>query len=83
MSSEPTLWSSLGEHWQLARRLRNLKIHFDPEKCRGVWECFEVCPVNCWTADYASQKVIFHDPKRCIACKACVIQCPEGAIELS
>ena len=46
MRSEPTLWSSLGEHWQLARRLRNLKIHFDPEKCRGVWECFEVCPVN-------------------------------------
>jgi NAD-dependent dihydropyrimidine dehydrogenase PreA subunit len=82
MSSEPTLWSSLGEHWQLARRLRNLKLHFDPEKCRGVWECFEVCPVNCWTADYASRKVIFHDPERCIACKACVIQCPEGAIEL-
>ena len=83
MSSEPTLWSSLGEHWQFARRLRYLKIHLDPEKCRGVWECFEVCPVNCWTVDHTSRKVIFHDPERCIACNACVLQCPEGAIELN
>jgi NAD-dependent dihydropyrimidine dehydrogenase PreA subunit len=38
--------------------------------------------VNCWTADYTSRKVIFHDPERCIACNACVLQCPQGAIEL-
>lgn len=82
MSSEPTLRSSLGEHWQLARRLRTLKIHFDTEKCRGIWECLEVCPVDCWTADYTSRKVIFHHPERCIACGACVLQCPESAIEL-
>jgi len=26
--------------------------------------------------------VIFHDPELCIACGACVLQCPEDAIEL-
>jgi NAD-dependent dihydropyrimidine dehydrogenase PreA subunit len=82
MNSGPNLWSSLGEHWQLARRLRSLKIHFDPEKCRGVWECYEVCPVNCWKPDRSAHKVKFQNPERCIACNACVLQCPEDAIEL-
>lgn len=82
MSNEPTLWSSLAEHWQIARRLRGLQIHFDSEKCTGVWQCYEVCPVGCWTPDRARQLVVFHDPERCIACGACVLQCPESAIEL-
>jgi NAD-dependent dihydropyrimidine dehydrogenase PreA subunit len=38
--------------------------------------------VDCWTPDSNQHVGIFHDPERCIACKACVIQCPEGAIEL-
>ncbi|RME44058.1 MAG: hypothetical protein D6796_12260, partial [Caldilineae bacterium] len=25
---------------------------------------------------------IFHDPELCIACGACVLQCPRNAIEL-
>ena len=82
MSLEPTFWSSLGEHWHLARRLRYLKIVFDPDKCLGVWECIEVCPVNCWFADFSSQKVVFHNPELCIACNACILQCPQDAIEL-
>lgn len=82
MPEEPTFWSSLGEHWQFARRLRGLKIYFYPEKCTGVWQCFEVCPVNCWTPDHAYRMVIFHHPELCIACRACVLQCPEDAIEL-
>ena len=82
MSSEPTLWSSLAEHWQLARSLRRLQIHFDAEKCTGVWQCYEVCPVGCWTPDRIRGVVVFHDSKRCIACGACVLQCPEKAIEL-
>ncbi len=76
------IWSSLFEHLRLARDLRRLRIYFYPERCKGVWQCYEVCPVGCWTPDYESRVVVFHDPDRCIACGACVLQCPEDAIEL-
>ena len=66
-------------HLTVARRLR---IHFDKDKCTGVCECYQVCPVGCWTPDQEARKAIFRDGNRCIACGACVLQCPEGAIEL-
>jgi NAD-dependent dihydropyrimidine dehydrogenase PreA subunit len=82
MSTQPTLKSSLAEHWHFARTLRNLQIHFDADKCTGIWECYEVCPVGCWTPQREQRKVEFHDSERCIACGACVLQCPSDAIEL-
>jgi NAD-dependent dihydropyrimidine dehydrogenase PreA subunit len=82
MSEQPAIKSLIAEHWQLAKNLRSMQIYYDPEKCKGVWQCYEVCPVGCWTPDYEHRKVIFHDPERCIACGACVLQCPENAIEL-
>jgi NAD-dependent dihydropyrimidine dehydrogenase PreA subunit len=82
VSSDPNWKSLLKEHWELARSLRGIKIHFDPEKCRGVWQCYDVCPVGCWTPDRERRVAIFHDGERCIACGACVLQCPEDAIEL-
>jgi NAD-dependent dihydropyrimidine dehydrogenase PreA subunit len=62
---------------------RRLQIRYDRDKCTGVWQCYEVCPVGCWTPDPAARKVIFQDGDRCIACGACVLQCPEEAIELT
>lgn len=82
MADEPRLWDSLTAHVEIAIKLRGLQIHFDPEKCKGVWQCYEVCPVGCWTPDRKRRKIVFHDPERCIACGACVLQCPEDAIEL-
>jgi NAD-dependent dihydropyrimidine dehydrogenase PreA subunit len=82
MPAEPRLWETLTEHIHIARTLRSLQIHYDPDKCAGVWQCYEVCPVGCWTPDHERHKVIFHDPEMCIACGACVLQCPENAIEL-
>lgn len=82
MSDSPTLWSSLTEHLEIARQLRSLQIQFDSEKCAGTWQCYEVCPVGCWTPDRLNRIVKFHDPEQCIACGACVLQCPERAIEL-
>ena len=83
MSTKPTLLSSLKDHLKFARELRNLRIHFYPEKCKGIWQCYDVCPVGCWTPDYKKRVVIFHDAERCVACGACVLQCLEDAIELS
>lgn len=67
-------------HLTVARRLQ---IRFDPDKCTGVWQCHEVCPIGCWTPNLEAHKATFHDADRCIACGACVLQCPEGAIELT
>ena len=82
MHDEPNLWRSLAEQWQIARRLRGLQIHFDAEKCTGTWQCYEVCPIGCWTLDREHRVAIVHDLERCIACGACVLQCPEHAIAL-
>ena len=76
------LLSLINEHLKLARDLRNLRIYFYPDKCKGIWECYEVCPIGCWTPDYENRVAIFHNGERCIACGACVLQCPEKAIEL-
>jgi len=78
----PSLKDLLLEHVDLAVNLRQLKIYFDPDKCRGVWECTQVCPVGCWEKDISSTKAIFVHQDRCIACNACVLQCPEDAIEM-
>ena len=82
MSNTPTFLSSIAEHWHHARTLRRLQIHFYPDRCKGVWQCYEVCPIGCWTPDECRRVVIFHDPQMCIACGACALQCPEDAIEL-
>ena len=80
--TKPTIKDLLKEHLELSVTLRRLRIHFNPEKCTGVWECIEVCPVGCWEADQAGGKAVHIHPERCIACGACVLQCPEQAIEL-
>jgi NAD-dependent dihydropyrimidine dehydrogenase PreA subunit len=81
----PALVDLIGEHLQLALNLLNLRkleIIFDPVKCQGVWECYQVCPVACWVPDYDRGVAIFQNAESCIACNACVLQCPQGAIEL-
>lgn len=83
MNGRHGVWDLLGEHWQLARDLRSLQISFDLSLCSGVLECYEVCPVNCWAPDEDRGLVIFHHPERCIACGACVLQCPQQAIQLT
>jgi len=82
MEENPKMTDLLLEHLELARTLRKLKIYFYPDKCVGVWQCVQVCPVNCWEKDPSARKAIFIHPENCIACNACVLQCPEKAIEL-
>lgn len=83
MDNRPAWLTTLLEHLTTAGELRHLRILLHPEKCKGVWQCYEVCPIGCWTPDRARRVVVFDHPERCIACGACTLQCPEGAIELS
>ncbi len=70
------------EHWHLALNLRSMRIVFHAERCTGAMECYEVCPVDCWKPDESAGTVEFQKAVVCIACGACVLQCPEEAIEL-
>jgi NAD-dependent dihydropyrimidine dehydrogenase PreA subunit len=79
---EPRMMELMAEHLELARTLRKLKINFDPDKCSGIWECIQVCPVDCWEKVEGTRQAVFARPENCIACKACVLQCPEGVIKL-
>jgi len=82
VAENPKLLDLMLEHLELARTLRKLTIFFNPEQCTGVWECIQVCPVNCWEKHPTQRQAVFVHPDSCIACNACVLQCPEGAIEL-
>lgn len=82
MSHLRDVWSTLTVHLRLALTLRHLRIRFDRDACLGANQCIEVCPVGCWTPDDDARKVVFRDPERCIACGACVLQCPTRAIDL-
>ncbi|HEY63519.1 MAG TPA: 4Fe-4S binding protein [Caldilineae bacterium] len=82
MEAKQGLWTALREHVRLARELRRLRIHFHSERCRGCWQCYEVCPIGCWMPDRERRAVMFQHAQRCIACGACVLQCPTDAIEL-
>jgi NAD-dependent dihydropyrimidine dehydrogenase PreA subunit len=72
------------EEWANVRRLRYLRIQLDPDRCTGAWQCYEVCPVGLWTPNYETRIVdLDDDTLPCIACGACVLQCPSGAIRLT
>jgi NAD-dependent dihydropyrimidine dehydrogenase PreA subunit len=72
----------LAEEWQNVQQLRYLQIEFDPARCVGTWQCYEVCPVGLWTPDYKTRVAVIDNTLPCIACGACVLQCPEDAIRL-
>ena len=64
---------------------RRWRVRLDPERCRGVFNCWEVCPEACFEKPPASvpkaeRKVAFAHDERCIRCGACVVQCPQDAL---
>ena len=80
--ASPGMIDLIKEQWHLALHLRRMRIVFDADRCKGFFECYEVCPVDCWEPDEAARVVNFQKAEACIACGSCVLQCPEDAIEL-
>jgi NAD-dependent dihydropyrimidine dehydrogenase PreA subunit len=72
----------LAREWRTVRDLRRLEIRFDPDLCTGTWQCYEVCPIGCWTPDYEDRVAVFTGECSCVACGACVLQCKPKAIQL-
>lgn len=72
----------LAHEWENIKYLRYLRIEYKQGLCNGCWQCYEVCPTGRWTPDYEARIAIFSDSDKCVACGACVLQCPKDAIQL-
>lgn len=64
---------------------RRWTVTLDRERCKGIYSCWEVCPESCFEKPSSQngggeRKVELAHPEHCIACGACVVQCPEDAL---
>jgi NAD-dependent dihydropyrimidine dehydrogenase PreA subunit len=59
-----------------------IHIRFKEEACIGCGKCEDVCPMGVYTIDGERKKSLSAAPHRCIACTACVKQCPAEALYL-
>ena len=59
---------------------RKWNITLDPDRCEGVYRCWEVCPEACFEKLEDQRKVELTHDERCIRCGACVVQCPKDAL---
>jgi NAD-dependent dihydropyrimidine dehydrogenase PreA subunit len=64
---------------------RRWSIRLDRGRCRGICSCWEVCPKACFekplpTEAGEQRKVDLAQGQDCIACGACVVQCPQDAL---
>lgn len=65
-----------GSHFKEAR----WHIKLDPERCKGVYFCWQVCPEACFDKREEIRKVELTRSDNCIRCGACVVQCPTDAL---
>jgi len=56
------------------------RITLDPERCAGVYRCWEVCPEACFEKVPGQTVVSLAHDERCVRCGACVVQCPKDAL---
>jgi NAD-dependent dihydropyrimidine dehydrogenase PreA subunit len=52
----------------------------DYKKCNACGTCIDVCPMDVFEKE--NNKVVVKHPEKCIGCRACEVQCPQGAIKI-
>ena len=57
-----------------------VEINVDAGKCNGCETCVDTCPVGVY--EMKDGKSIVVNLEDCLVCRACEMQCPEGAIEV-
>jgi NAD-dependent dihydropyrimidine dehydrogenase PreA subunit len=57
-----------------------VKIVVDNDKCTGCSTCVDTCPVGVYQLENGKSVPI--KPDECLVCRACEVQCTEGAIQV-
>jgi NAD-dependent dihydropyrimidine dehydrogenase PreA subunit len=56
------------------------RISLDLDRCTGAADCADVCPCDVLELDARPRRAAIARPEACIACAACIVQCPEDAL---
>jgi NAD-dependent dihydropyrimidine dehydrogenase PreA subunit len=56
------------------------EISLDVKRCTGATDCIQVCPSAVLRLSGNPPRAVIATPAACIACAACIVQCPEDAL---
>jgi NAD-dependent dihydropyrimidine dehydrogenase PreA subunit len=60
---------------------QQFEVELVEDRCVGAAECVQVCPREVLKMDGRRRKAVLARPEACIRCGACIVQCPEDALQ--
>jgi NAD-dependent dihydropyrimidine dehydrogenase PreA subunit len=65
---------------QQSEESKTVKVVVDNNKCTGCGTCVDTCPVGVFEIKDGKSVPVKSD--ECLVCRACEVQCSEGAIQV-